>query len=221
MNKGGDDTIPQKVLKSQMAYNRIREDIVREKLKPGEPLFERQLCACYGVSRTPIRDALKRLAIENFVEITPSYCAFVTRITSGLILETYSIREVLEGLACRLYAKRISTGEKRELQILCDTFIDLMKHEKYEDSIKSDISFHEKIISECGSPTLISMLSPITEQINRITHSTHYDKIWASETIRLHKAICDAIIGGDSMVAEAAMREHIAISRNHHLELLR
>jgi len=221
MTSDADDTIPSKVLKSEIVYNRLREDIVNEKLKPGEPLFERQLCAHYGVSRTPIRDALKRLAIENFVEITPSYGAFVTKITPGLILETYNIREVLEGLACRLYAKRITTREKAELKKLCARFLDLMKHQKYEEAIKYDIEFHEKIIDECGSATLISMLSPIAEQINRITRTTHYDKAWASEAIRLHKTICDAILDGDCAVAEAAMREHIAISRIHHLESLR
>jgi DNA-binding GntR family transcriptional regulator len=172
------------------------------------------------VSRTPIRDALKRLALENFVEISISYGTFVSKITSDVILEIYSIREVLEGLACRLYTKRISPADKRELRKMNDRFVQAMLEKAYEEAVRIDIRFHGKIIGECGSATLVSLLSPITEQISRITYSTHYDAAWAEETIRLHNAICDSIVDGDAGSAETAMREHIMISRNKHITTL-
>jgi len=214
--------VPKKVSKSDLVYGQMKEDIVSGKLKAGEPLFERQLCTHYGVSRTPIRDALKRLALEKFVETSPSYGTFVAKITSDVILETYNIREVLEGLACRLYTKKITPAEKRELKKLNDKLVHLMKNKAYKEAVKVDISFHEKIMSGCGSATLIGMLSPIAEQINRITYSTHYDDddTWTEETVRLHTAICEAIINDDAATAESKMREHIAISRNHHVTTL-
>lgn len=206
--------------KSESAYNRIKEDIVKGNLREGEPLFERRLCEYYGVSRTPIREALKRLSNENYVRITPSMGAYVAEITSDLILEIYNIREVLEGLACRLYASKARNESKRELKAITNNFVRLMKAQEYEKALKLDLSFHEKIKLECGSPTLIDMLSPIAEQIARITKATHYDLDWAREAVRMHVKICDALLDGKAAEAEAAMREHMATSRNRHIETI-
>lgn len=206
--------------KSESVYRRIKEDILNDGLKPGEPLFERRLCSYYGVSRTPIREALKRLAIENLVEITPSMGAYVAKITSDLILETYNIREVLEGLACRLYANRISEQSKNELKDISNKFVKLMKAREYDAALKLDMAFHDKIKRECGSQTLIDLLSPIADQVARITRTTHYSLEWAEETITIHGRICDALVNRNAEEAENAMREHIAGSRSHHIATL-
>jgi DNA-binding GntR family transcriptional regulator len=220
MRSGKTSILEVKESKAESVYREIKQDILYDNLQPGEPLFERRLCDHYGVSRTPVREALRRLAIENLVVMTPSMGAYVSKITSDLILEIYNIREVLEGLACRLYATRITDQSKQELRVILNDLVKLMKAKKYHEALKLDLAIHEKIKRECGSPKLIEMLSPIADQIARITRATHYDLAWAEETVAIHTRICEALIDGRAEDAENAMREHIAVSRRRHIATL-
>ncbi|MCD8001027.1 MAG: GntR family transcriptional regulator, partial [Oscillospiraceae bacterium] len=96
------------VSKKQTAYNRIKDMILNNHLKPGDSIVEREICESLGVSRTPVRAAFAELAEEGLVEIIPGRGVFVSRIRFEDMIEIYDIREALECMSVKLLTERIT-----------------------------------------------------------------------------------------------------------------
>jgi len=206
------------ITKKELAYNAIKREILKNNLPSGTFLVERELCKALEISRTPIREALQQLASEGLVEFIPSRGAFVAGITYEDIIETYDVREVLEGLATRLFTFYSSQLEIDELDEIYKHMEKALKQENIEELVKYDVAFHRSIIEGCRNNRLKNMINNINDHVERITNTIKKDKIRAKTTAAHHKNIINAIKQKNAALAESKMREHISDSKNYHLK---
>lgn len=209
-----------KITKTETVYFKIREQIINNELKPGTQLIERKLCESLNSSRTPIREALKRLANEELVDFLPGQRAVVSYITYENIVELYDIREALEGLAVRRCTENIDEYVIKELEIIVDKFEVATKAKDIGTAMKMDIEFHSLIMNETKNFKLKKLIMSLSNQSNRITNLTRYDKSRASATLEQHRKVLDAIRKKDANAAEKEMKEHIKNSKKYHLSNL-
>lgn len=207
----------QKEFKSQFIYDQLKEQIVTHELKQGAPLSERMISKQFDASRTPVRQALQRLQKEHFIDLTPEYGAFVSRITHETILEVYEIREVLEGLSAKLCAMYLQDSERDELlsihQALCNT----LSIQSYQKATVAELEFHRFIIFHTKNHMLNDIMQMIADHGKRITRLIKYTEEWSEKIIRQHYNITHAIITGECDAAEKFMREHIRSARDRQL----
>lgn len=150
-----------------VVFNTLREAILKGDLKPGERLMELQLAAQLGVSRTPIREAIRMLEQEGLAVTVPRKGAEVAKMTLKGMEDVLEIREALDILACQLACVRIT---EEQLVLLAE------KKRGFEDSLKTgnvkaiaeaDVNFHDVIYDATGNPKLVNMLNNLREQIYR------------------------------------------------------
>ncbi len=193
--------------KQEIAYQRIKQAIIDNELPADTVLIEDNLCEMLGFSKTPIREALKRLATEGFVESIPEKATYVKKIGIDEAVEMYDVREVLEGLAARLCALR---RDKKTLDLLLRITQELktaMDKKNNTDSIRLDMEFHETIINGSHNVKLIGFSRTIIEQIRRFAADTIYER--QVQSLQEHECVYEAINSGDSESAERLIREHI------------
>ena len=190
---------------SERAYFRIKKMISDYRFSPGSRLNVEQLARDLGTSRTPIWEAVRRLEQEGLVKNIPNRGVFLVELTREAVVELYTVREVLEGMAARLAVQRLSDKalEKMEKQ--------LQAQEKFvaeEDLVaysKSDFDFHACIYAACGNAILREMLESIKDKVRpfkmRITPIL-------TELFNDHQMIVRALRLRDPLLAEMAFREH-------------
>ena len=154
-------------LLSQKIYRVLKTEIIKGTIKPGTKLLEGKIAKQMGVSRTPIREALRELAAEGFVKMTPNQGIIVNNSSIEEIQEVLQIRGVLEGLATRLATKIIKEKEITKLKEC------LKRLEYFTDKNNSlafsklDAEFHKIILNICGNKRLIQIHGILTDQVNR------------------------------------------------------
>ena len=151
---------------SQKAYDFLREGIINNKLKPGEPISESFLRKELGISRTPIREALRSLEKENFVKVYPKRGTFINHISLEKIQEIYQIREIVEGEVARLVASYISLEELSEIEKRLAAF----KRSKGNDmgeAILLGQAFHRLLFKAFGNDTLTQFIEGLWIDIAR------------------------------------------------------
>ncbi len=203
--------------KTTEAYERMKERILSNALLPGTPLVERKLCELLKVSRTPVREALQRLAHEELVTFIPGKLAHVSYITYENIVEVYDVREVLEGLAVRLFVENSDQEKIDALAAILEEFREAAKNNDLDAAAKRDFAFHEHILKNSKNSKLMKMIRAVSVQSNRITMMTKYDPQRAETTYRQHMAVLQTIQGGDPFLAEKSMRDHIQESKRYHV----
>jgi DNA-binding GntR family transcriptional regulator len=207
-------------LKRHVVYDRIKEEIINNKLEPGTLLVERRLCEALNTSRTPVREALQQLANEGLADFIGGRGVVVSQVTYESVIDIYNIREVLEGLTSRLCAMHIDSGIIKVLEETYEKREEAIAQKDYKAIIEYDIEFHQAIINNSGSEKLKNLISNIQDQIKRITYSGSSDEeiIRASQ---MHKAIFEAIKNQDGETAEQLMRQHVRESKQTHIEKMR
>lgn len=154
-------------LLSQKVYRILKTEIVKGYLKPGTKLLEGKIAKQMGVSRTPIREAIRELAAEGFVKMSPNQGVIVSIASIEDIQEVLQIRSVLEGLAARLATKVINGGEIKELE----KYIKQMEYYTNKDDAlafsEMDAEFHELILNICGNNRLIQIRKNLSDQAHR------------------------------------------------------
>jgi len=197
---------------------RIESAIVNNKLSPGSKISEQALARQMGVSRGPLREALRRLEGRKLIERTPNKGARVTALSPQDLEGLLVVREALEGMACRLAAERMTSEELAGLKSL------LKEHSNLEDVRKGtgyfqetqDFDFHFRIIKASGNERLISILCEDLYHLLRVyRYKTSRMQGRAAKAIKEHARIIKALAARDSDGAEAAMREHLRNARAH------
>jgi len=209
-----------KVLKSETVYNEIKELIITNTLKQGTHLSERNLSESLGASRTPIRDALKKLAYEQFVDSTPEYGNIVSKVTYEQVFQIYDIREMLEALAVRLFTSQASENQLEEIARIYSRLHDSTEIREYKTSLQIDLKFHSYIYTRTKNLQLQRMLDSIFEHTRRILIITRYTDSWAEESLDQHHSLLNYIISRDIQAAEKEMMNHVRNSKRHQLEQL-
>lgn len=194
--------------KQEVAYQYIKSAIIANELKPKSMLLEANLSERIGVSRTPIREALRRLSSEGLVEFIPDKGCFVSGVSFEEFIEIFDVREVLEGMAARLCAKRFHLMAD-QLEGVMESFRKYYGANDRENILKEDVSFHQILIEMSGNRRLALFLTTLHEQIDRIRVITMYDQERLDLSLVEHTAILDAIKRGDPDLAEETCRFHI------------
>ena len=141
-----------------LVFNTLMEEILSGQLKPGEKLNISEISERLGVSRTPVREALKQLMSVGLVENVPHRSPFVKKLSIEEIIELYYIRGALEGVASRLAAQRLTSEQIEELERLCKRMEEKARSGKYDDFIEDNSKFHFLVYNTTNSPRLQEML---------------------------------------------------------------
>ncbi len=203
------DGLTQTAALADTCYQSIKTAIIEDELKPGTVLQERALAESLNVSRTPVREALQRLAQDGLVEIMPGKGAIVKRFTAEDVREILEIREVLEGLAAGLVAEAVTEEDLNWLERLLAPAEEHLSSGRYMEVHQIDLQFHAFLAAKAGNSRLLTILSMLSDQIRRMTNLSREDRARAAESILQHRAIYEALKAGDPVGAQEAMKEHI------------
>jgi len=193
---------------SQPIYEKLKEMILNQSLKPGQKIIQEKIAADLGVSRTPLNKALQMLEHEMLVESIPRRGMYVYEVSTAELIEVYYCRESLEGLAARLVALNHRNEFVEKLKKLFKPFEKTPYNvDKYREA---DKQFHQLLIDNSGN----SMLKKLYFFGNVHTKVVQTGLVRTPEdTLEEHKAIISAIENNDADQAEFEMRNHIARSR--------
>ena len=190
-------------------FSQIQNDILNGKYQPGDSLIETRLSEDLGVSRTPIREALRQLELEGLVQSIPNKGAVVTGVSTKDIKDIYAIRMMIEGLAARWAAENITVDEVSELRECLDLEEFYTIKNDTEQVLKLDSKFHEIIFKASKSKPLVFMLGTFHLYIRRARNISISSPGRAEKALIEHKAIFKAISEGNAEMAESLTTEHV------------
>ncbi|MDQ7820937.1 MAG: GntR family transcriptional regulator [Armatimonadota bacterium] len=198
----------------ELAYSRLRADITNGALPPGASLREEELSRHLGVSRTPLREALRRLAEEGLVEVSPYRGARVVRLNTDQLEELFEAREALEGMAARLAAVRMPLSRIRQIhQRLQSRLREVGRRPgKYHPP---RLDFHLEILQASGNRTLAILAERLYARLALARALSGAFRERAEPAAREHLDILAAIRRRDPEAAERLMRRHIRRSREN------
>ena len=198
---------------SKDLFSSLRIDILRGTLRQGEKLTEQQICDTYKVSRTPVREAFKRLESEGFIESIPNRGAFVTGFSSQDILDMYELRKSYEILAVKWAIERISDEEIESLEEAFEFMEFYTKRNDIDKMLNINTNFHQLIYNASRNKMLIHILSSYQMYIKYSRDISYYDKNYLSLVLEEHRAIYNAFIKRDKDGAIKAMEIHMESSK--------
>ena len=199
-------------------FDRLESDILTGVYPRGSILTELSLSEDLGVSRTPIREAVRRLEQEHLVESTPKGI-LVLSITQKDAMIIYDIRIHAEGLAAKACAEHISAAQLSELKDLLDLQAFYIKKGDPEKVKMTDSQFHQMIYQFSGSPVYIDTLMPLHNKTQKFRKAMVSASGRAEISFKEHSAIYEAIASGDPDAAEKAMRYHVEKAKGRLAEL--
>ncbi len=199
-------------------FGQLRQAIVEGEFAPGSKISEPELAARLGISRGPLREAMRRLESTNLVERRPNLGARVITLSSEQLIEIYLIREALEGLAARLAAERMSAVAVADLRALLAQHRGEIARESWQAYFQKegDMDFHYRIVQGSGNQRLIGILCDDLYHLARM-YRCKFGMVSdrARDALREHELIVDAIAERDGELAELMMRRHIRASRRN------
>jgi DNA-binding GntR family transcriptional regulator len=188
-------------------YDHLKLEILSGKLASGSRLAEIALAERLGVSRTPVREAVQRLAQDGLVEVAPNRGARVRGVTTTEVEEVYAVREVLDGLAARLAATQRTPRDLEQMHSAL-TRLENAAANDYGAQIAADLDFHGAIANASRNAALEGTLRGLAQGVARVKLLTkHYNQ--ASATQNAHQTILHAIEMRDPEAAEHAARAHV------------
>ena len=203
----------------EIVFESMREAILSGVLKPGERLMEIQLAEEMGVSRTPVREAIRKLELENFVVMIPRKGAYVAGVSLKDVADVFEIRSALEGLAAGLAAERITDDELEQMEQAL--FYNSTEGElSLEQIVKSDTNFHALVYRASRNERLVQILENLREQIQRFRATSLAVPGRNKLAIEEHRTIVEALRNHDSEVAQSLAMAHIVAAENVTFEAL-
>ena len=204
-----------------VVFNTLRQAILKGELKPGERLMEIQLANKLGVSRTPVREAIRNLELEGLVLMIPRKGAEVAEITRQDMEDVLEVRTALEELAVKDACDHITDAQLSELKKASNEFKKaLLEGKDLVTCADADMHFHDVILSATNNRRLIQMLNNLSEQMYRYRMEYLKDERTHKTLIEEHDAIRRALKKHDKVKAGAAIRVHIDNQKRSILESL-
>ncbi|MHB1406021.1 MAG: GntR family transcriptional regulator [Desulfitobacteriaceae bacterium] len=203
----------------EIVFEAMREAIIGGVLKPSERLMEIQLAEEMGVSRTPVREAIRKLELEGFVVMIPRKGAYVAGVSHKDVADVFEIRAALEGLAAGLAAERITDDEIEQMERVL-----LYKEGEERDLeliVKSDTDFHALVYKASRNQRLVQILENLREQIQRFRATSLAVPGRVRDAIEEHRAIVEALANHDVEKAQELANSHIVTAENVMFEALR
>jgi DNA-binding GntR family transcriptional regulator len=203
------------------AYQHIRRSILDFRLPIGATLSEYQLAHEIGVSRTPVREALKRLEQEGLVRSVARRGTFVADLTLRDVVEVYEVRIQLEGLAARIAADRMEPAECAEVIAELERAEKSARQKRFARAREHDIHFHKAIVRSAGNGRLAAIVSTLEDQVHRIRQRALREPTRVPATLAEHRLILEAVRRHDQDGAELAMRRHLEAARENAIQMAR
>ena len=204
-----------------VVFETLREAIIKGVLKPGERLMENQLAENMGVSRTPVREAIRKLELEGFVNVISRKGTYVSELSYKDVHEIYEIRATLESLACGLAAERATASEIEEMERYLIEENDYLYHEDILLTVKTDIGLHELIYKATRNEKIMGIMNNLKEHLYRLRCTSITLPGRKKRSLIEHQGIVDAIAAREVELAQKLGQEHIVHAEQAMLALLR
>ena len=192
-----------------VVFNTLRKAILRGELKPGERLMEIQLANKLGVSRTPIREAIRKLELEGLVLMIPRKGAEVAQITEKNMQDVLEVRKALEELSVQLACERITPEQAEEMKMAAEDFRKVLKSGDVTKIAEADVKFHDIIFAATNNQRLITLLNNLREQMYRFRVEYLKQKECYPQLLEEHDKLIALISGGEVEEACELMGCHI------------
>ena len=192
-----------------VVFNTLRKAILRGELKPGERLMEIQLANKLGVSRTPIREAIRKLELEGLVLMIPRKGAEVAQITEKNMQDVLEVRKALEELSVQLACERITPEQVEEMKMAAEDFRKVLKSGDVTKIAEADVKFHDIIFAATNNQRLITLLNSLREQMYRFRVEYLKQKECYPQLLEEHDKLIALISGGEVEEACELMGCHI------------
>lgn len=197
-----------KLLSEDIAES-IKTAIIKGKFKPGEKISEGELAESMGISRTPLREAFRKLENEGFIEIIPRKGAIVTEIDVQETYHLYEIKSTLEGLAARLAGVNMQEKDLEKLEKVNEELRELIDQNDLEAFYKAHTKFHEGFVKLSGNRKLIQIISNLNDHFKRfgivsLTLPGQYEN-----AIKQHEEIIQAFRDGDEKLVEERVKNNV------------
>ncbi|MFA6850512.1 MAG: GntR family transcriptional regulator [Selenomonadaceae bacterium] len=187
----------------------LRDAIRKGVLKPGERLMEIQLAEELGVSRTPVREAIRKLELEGYVIMMPRRGTYVANLSIRDVNEVFEIRTSLDSLASGLAAERITDEELERLQRLLVLIGEYIEENNMEKIVETDTEFHDILYQASRNTRLVGIIFNLREQLTRFRSTSMAYPGRLKETLEEHRHLVEAIAQGDALEAQRAAEEHM------------
>ena len=194
-----------------VVFNTLRQAILTGELKPGERLMEIHLADQLGVSRTPIREAIRKLELEGLVTMIPRRGAEVAQITEKSMNDVLEVRRAVDALCVELACERITKEELERLDEACQEFArEAMKKDKDVKLLaQKDVILHDIIVQATGNQRLIQLVNNLSEQMYRYRFEYLKDFSQHEKLVEEHGVIYESIVNKDKETASEAAKLHI------------
>ena len=193
----------------EIVYEELKRQIMIGEIPPGTRMMEVELAEDMGVSRTPIREAIRKLEKEGLVSIEPRRGAYASDISIKDMVDVLEVREFLEGMAAGLAAIKINDEEIETLKKATATYKKAVENGHTEEIIKEDELFHKLIVDCSGNKTLIQMINQVQELALRFLYIYYEDFSRYRNMPYEHQEILDAILSGDTEAARSIADAHV------------
>lgn len=202
----------------QDLYHRILGEIRAGSLAPGDRLTEVELAETYGISRTPVREAMRQLEADGLVEHSPRRGASIRRLDHAEVSELYDMRTVLEGAAAEFAARAASDVELAELSAIHE---EMVRTADPRDLSRLNQQFHGALLDAARNRYLVKSVAAIHKALLILGRSTMQETGRAEQAIAEHGQLLQALQARDPVAAGTAMRAHIAAAHRTRLQQLR
>lgn len=192
-----------------VVFNTLRKAILTGELKPGERLMEIHLANRLGVSRTPIREAIRKLELEGLVTMIPRRGAEVAQITEKSLKDVLEVRRSLDALSVELACDRITEEELTALSEACDTFEAATKTGDPKKIAQADVALHDIIMKATDNSRLLQLVNNLSEQMYRYRFEYIKDESCHAQLVKEHRVIYESIRQKDKETAAHTAKLHI------------
>ncbi|GAA0121792.1 MAG: GntR family transcriptional regulator [Clostridium argentinense] len=203
----------------EIVLDNLRKAIFNNKLKPGDRLVETTIAEAMGISRTPVREALRQLELEGLATNAPRKGTVVNGISMKDALEMYDVREVLEGLAARLTCNNISRKNINILKEIINNMEECIKTHRLEDLFEMNNQWNDMLMLQCQNKVLIQDMKELHDHLRRFRLLTLYDEELQNEAVEEYKVILKAIEIGDDKKVEEYAREHVRRAKQRFIKV--
>jgi len=203
------------------AYRAIREGILAGTFAQGSHITARQLAEATGLSRTPVREAMRRLDAEGMISLIPNRGAFVASWSENEIEQIYELRVLLESFAAQMAAERINNAQLAELQALAHEMSHLVEQRPVDVEAIAEVNdkFHKGVLEACANPRLRDLLGTITEVPLQLSTFRRYSIEELRRSAAQHEELVAALTVGDADWARSVMTAHIRSARHTLLQV--
>ena len=208
----GPDTTGQKMARvADQLIEKLKTEIHQGILRPGDQLEESALAERFGVSRTPVREAVRSLVESGLLETRSRKGAFVRILSAKELMDLFEVAAELEGMACRLASKRCTAQSASRIQAGFQACLAASEAEDTEAYGLANLQFHLAIHTASGNSRLVEQLEQIEAHVNPYRSMPYKLRGRLAQSVEEHRAILDSILAGEGDHADELMRDHMML----------